>query len=391
MPTARGWAAAGVAAALLVLWAGFGERELMAAAVFLLAAVAVGMLFVRLSPPAVTVGRRLYPDQVHEGDMVTVEIGLDPARRMHNVFLEDTVHGLGVARFAAARTSPGEPGLARYEVLCRRRGVYPVGPAELAVTDPLALVELRRAAGTIDRLVVYPRIDRLRGLPAVRGYDPAVQATRPTFAPTGGDDFFTLREYQLGDDLRKVHWPSTAKRDELVIKQLELPWQARALVLLDPRRDRYPDPDHFQQAVRGAASVVAHMHRGGFSPELLAPPLESGAHRGHRYQQAMETLAMVEPVPHLDLGRAVSRLRRRGVGGGVLVLVTGIPDESVLSAYRFLHGHFNRTVVMAVADGPSLTALEAVGAVTVVAGAETSWTSAWSRAMERSWSTASVG
>lgn len=393
MPTARGWAAGGVSAALLALWAGFGERELLAAAMFLLAAVAVGMVFVRVAPPLISVSRSLHPVQVHEGDMVVVEFAVVTPRRLHNVFLEDTVHGLGVARFAAARTTPGEPAVGRYEVLCRRRGVYLVGPMEAAVTDPLALLECRRPAGTVDRLVVYPRVERLHGFPAVRGYDPSVQATRPTFAPSGGDDFFTLREYQPGDDLRKVHWPSTAKRDQLIIKQLELPWQARALVLLDARADRYPDEERFEHGVRAAASVIAHLQRGGFTPELWSPHPFAGAQAGSRYQQAMEALAVVEPAPQLDLRRALSRLRRHGVGGGALVIVTGDPDTAVLSAYRYLDHHFNRTVVMAAADPDSepIALLERAGAVTVVAGAGEPWGPAWRRAMERSWSIASVG
>ena len=165
--------------------------------------------------------------------------------------MEDTVHGLGVARFAAAATSPGQRLVARYEVYCRARGIYPVGPAEVAVADPFGLTERRAALGSVDRLTVYPAVEPLTGFPAVRGLDPAVQSTHPTFAPQGGEDFFTLREYQIGDDLRKVHWPSSAKRDELMIKQLEVPWQARALVLLDQRAERYPSAEAFEHAVRG--------------------------------------------------------------------------------------------------------------------------------------------
>jgi len=133
-------------------------------------------------------------------------------------------------------------------------------PSPSAVSPP--------AASTAS--TVYPAVEPLQDYPAVRGVDPTVQSTRPTFAPSGGEDFFTLREYQVGDDLRKVHWPSSAKRDELMIRQLEVPWQARALVLLDQRAERYPFPEAFEHAVRGAASVVTHLYQGGFSPELWA-------------------------------------------------------------------------------------------------------------------------
>ena len=393
MPTARGWAALGVATALLALWVGFGELELMTTAVFLVAAVVVGIVFVRFVSPRVQIGRRIYPAQVHEGDEVVVEVDVIASGRLRNISLEDTVHGLGVARFAAARTTPGQPLIARYEVLCRSRGVFPVGPAEVSVSDPFALTERRAAAGSIDRLTVYPRVERLAGFPAVRGLDPAVQSTRPTFAPHGGEDFFTLREYQTGDDLRKVHWPSSAKRDELMIKQLEVPWQARALVLLDTRADRYPVDEAFEQAVRGAASAVTHLYQGGFSPELWATERAPGLRSGNRYHQAMDMLATVGPAPHLDLRSTVSRLRRQGVGGGALIVVTGLPDDGVVAAYRVLAKDFTRTVVMAVGDRTTdnVGMFQRAGAVTVMVGPEGSWAPAWRTAMELSWATASAG
>ena len=117
MPTARGWAALGVATALLVLWVGFGELELMTTAVFLVASVAVGIGFVRFVTPRVAISRRIYPVQVHEGDEVVVEVDVIASRRIRNLALEDTVHGLGVARFAAARTTPGQHLLAHSAVL----------------------------------------------------------------------------------------------------------------------------------------------------------------------------------------------------------------------------------------------------------------------------------
>lgn len=393
MPTGRGWAAIGVSAALLVLWVGYGELELMTTAIFLLTATLVGLGFVRFVAPRVDVSRRLYPAQVHEGDQVVVEVDVVAGRRIRNLSLEDTVHGLGVARFAAARTNPGQPLVARYEVLCRARGIYQVGPAEVSISDPLALNERRSRTGAVDHLTVYPRVERLSGFPAVRGLDPAVQSTRPTFAPHGGEDFFTLREYQIGDDLRKVHWPSSAKRDALMIRQQEIPWQARALVLLDVRREVYPVEDSFEQAVRGAASAVTHLYQGGFSPELWAAERAPGLRSGNRYKQAMDMLATIATSPTLDLRQTVSRLRRQGAGGGALVVVTGNPDEGVLAAFRVLAKDFARTIVMAIADRPddSILSFQRAGAVTVTATTGSSWAPAWRTAMEMSWATASAG
>lgn len=393
MPTSRGWAAVGVAGALLVLWIGFGEIELLATALFLLAAVGGGVVFVRAVPPRLAVARRLHPSPVHEGEQVTVEVQLLAAGIARQLSLEDTVHGLGAVRFAAAGTRAGQRLTAHYEVYCRARGIYQVGPAEVAVSDPFALTERRTAVGSVDRLVVYPQVEPLAGFPPVRGLDPAVQSTRPTFAPRGGEDFFTLREYQVGDDLRRVHWPSSAKRDQLMIRQLEVPWQARALLLLDQRAECYPTAEAFEHAVRGAASVVAHLYREGFSPELWTAERAPGLRADSPYAQVMETLASVQALSHLNLPRTVARLRRGGTGGGALVLVTGVPDQAALGAFRALAHDFARTVVLAVVEQPgnSLLALQRAGALTVPSGPGTSWAPAWRTAMELSWSTASAG
>lgn len=393
MPTVRGWAAAGAAVALALLWIGFGERLLLAVATFLALALLFGIAFVRTSRPRVGVSRRISPIQVHEGDRALVEIRLSSPRGLRHVAVTDDVVGLGTAHFLAEEIDADEPLVARYEVLCRPRGVYAVGPASVTVQDPLALVDQGGPVGSTDRLVVYPTVESLEGLPVVRGQDPSVQATRANFSHSGGDDFFTLREYQQGDDLRRVHWPSSAKHDELMIRQLEMPWQSRALVLLDQRASGYPDPADFEQAVRGAASVVHHLYRNGFSPGLWAGSGNAAVRNADAYNLAMEALALVRTEATVDLQSQVARLRRGGVSGGALIMVTGAPDEADLAAFRLLSRDFLRTVVMAVTQihDEAILQFKRAGAVTVVTSRDTRWAPVWREAMEQTWSTATAG
>jgi len=393
--TDRGSAALGAGAGLTVLWAALGEIELLTAAVLVVSVTVAAVIFVRVWRPSVTVTRRLYPPVVHEGDQTVVELEIQNTgrRSLRQVTVVDTVGLLGSAVFALAGLRRGTVADGAYQIICRPRGVHQIGPATAVTTDPLKLACSQAGFGSTDRLVVYPASEELIGLPLVKGRDPAMHTSRPDLSVRGGEDFFTLREYQVGDDLRKVHWPSSAKRDALMIKQLEVPWQARALVLLDARSDRYPVPEAFEHAVRGAASAVTHLYQGGFSPELWTTERAPGSRSDNRYQQAMEILASIQPTPNLDLRRTVTRLRRQGVGGGALIVVTGIPDEGVLGAYRVLAKDFTRAVVMVVADRPAEAAgtLQRAGAVTVYAGPSGAWASAWRTAMELSWSTASAG
>lgn len=394
MPTTRGWAALGAGFALVVLWIVFGERLMLAVGLFLVLAISGGMAYVRSTVPRVGVTRRLTPFQVHDGDRAVVEVTLITGRRIAQATILDEVSGLGTARFVADRIEPHDPMTARYEVLCRPRGIYMVGPAVVQVRDPLALTEAGGTAGRIDRLVVYPAVEDLEGLPLGRGHDPTVNTSRSSFSQTGGEDFFTLREYQQGDDLRKVHWPSTAKRDELMIRQLEMPWQSRALVLLDPRASAYPDSEAFEQAVRGAASAFRHLFRNGYTPTLWSGT-GSGTIVGgsEAYGIAMEELAAVQSTQAIDLRSALSRLRRNGITGGVLVMVTGVPDDPVLGMYRILGNDFYRTIVMSSCAGSDETLVQfaRTGATTISSEAPERWAGAWKQGMERSWSTATAG
>jgi uncharacterized protein (DUF58 family) len=394
MPTFRGWAATGAAFALFVLWLGFGEDLLLALSIFLLAAVIGGTAYVRLSAPKLNLGRSINPVQLHDGERALVDLSLTSKRKVFRVRVEDRVHGLGSATFVADRVAVGDAMAGRYEVLCRPRGVYRVGPSLVSVADPLGFSEATTTAGTIDRLVVYPKVEELQGVPTGRGQDQTINTSRASLWHTGGEDFFTLREYQQGDDLRKVHWPSSARRDELMIKQLEMPWQSRAFVVLDPRVEPHRTAQSFEQAVKGAASVLRHLYRSGYTPTIWAGTGNGTiVGNGEAYRVAMEELATVGPKTGADLRGLVSRLRRSGMAGGVLVMVTGDADEADVAAVKLLGQDFYKTVVLSVDQGENgkVDGFARAGALVVRSTPDGVWSESWRNAMEHGWSTASAG
>jgi uncharacterized protein (DUF58 family) len=284
--------------------------------------------------------------------------------------------------------------LARYEILCRPRGVYQVGPAAVRVRDPLEVAESTSRDRAVARLVVYPVVEDLHGIPITRGQDPNASSARASFSQAGGEDFYTLREYEQGDDLRRIHWPSSARRDELMIRQLETPWQSRALIVLDPRAGNYPTPDAFEHAVRATASAARHLYRNGFSPTVATGVgAETAIASSDAYAIVMEGLATVQPLPDVDLRSVVQRLRRRGLSGGALVLATSRPDEATVAALHLLGRDYYRTVVMAATqrENDAILQMRRAGAVTVLAGPGAKWAPVWREAMERAWSTATAG
>jgi len=395
MPTFRGWAAAGAAVALGVLWLAFGEDLLLALSVFLLTAVVGGTVYVRVSGPKLTLRRTINPEQLHDGERAIVDLSLESKRKVYRVRVEDRVHGLGSATFVADRVSSGDAMAGRYEVLCRPRGVYKVGPSLVSVTDPLGFAEATASAGIVDRLVVYPKVEDFQGVPTGRGQDQTINTSRASFWHTGGEDFFTLREYQQGDDLRKVHWPSSARRDTLMIKQLEMPWQSRAFIVLDPRIEPHRSAESFEQAVKGAASALRHLFRSGYTPTIWAGNGDGTVvGNAEAYRIAMEELATISPKRSLDLRQLVSRLRRSGMAGGVLVMVTGEADDADLAAVQLLSQDFYRTVVLSVDQGHNsehIMGFARAGALVVRALPDGEWAESWRNAMEHGWSIASAG
>lgn len=383
--------AVGASAALAFLWIGLGELELLALAIVLAGAIGVGLALRRFARPNVAITRRLSPNMVHEGDYAIVETTITNRGRwrISNPIVEDEVFGLGAARFAASRLSRDSQATATYQILCRPRGVYEVGPASVTTSDPFGFTTSGGPVGTADRLVVYPSTETLEGFPISTGRDPSQHAARPEFSHVGGEDFFTIREYQYGDDLRRVHWPTTARMDTIMIRQLETPWQSRALVLLDTRSGRYPDTNSFEKAVSGTASVVAHLVRTGFDTDMWAGTTAVATHDSNPFSIAMEALALVTPDARLDLRNAVGKLQRSG-NGGALILVSGQPDAELFAAQQMLAQEYRSTILLCVEDAPSEATLmfERSGVVVVSITSADVWAPAWLTTNRRSWSTA---
>jgi uncharacterized protein (DUF58 family) len=383
MLTDRGWAALGAGIAMLILFAALGEVELLGAGLLLVVGSLGSLLLVRLTNPTASVTRRLNPNLVHEGDQAN-----RGRFSMRNVTVEDTVSNLGSARFALGKLSRGETASASYQILCRPRGLYEVGPARITATDPLGLATSSVLIGEGDQLIVYPSVEDLEGFPVVRGLDPSVHAAKPEFSHRGGEDFFTLREFRVGDDLRRVHWPSSAKRDQLMIRQLETPWQARALVMFDPRASAYESQPAFERAVRGAASAIRHLFRQGFAADLWAGGAPVSSNHASPYAAAMEALASVQPEEDLDIRAAATHLRR-GTRGGALILITGVGDTDLLEAQRLLDRDFGRTILLSVSETTpaSVVQFQRAGVVTITIGPHESWGPAWLKGVQATWST----
>jgi uncharacterized protein (DUF58 family) len=156
-----------------------------------------------------------------------------------------------------------------------------------------------------------------------------------------GDDFYALRQYVVGDDLRKVHWPSTARRDELMVRQDELPWQGRVTVLLDVRRNAHT-PESLELAVSAAASIVtASWKRHDLVRFITTDGTDFGFAAGTGHVEAiMEHLAVVQACAEGSLRGSLDSLAISGQTGALIVVAAAVtdPDLALLSTLRSRFG-----------------------------------------------------
>ncbi|CAL9548332.1 hypothetical protein SUDANB6_04407 [Streptomyces sp. enrichment culture] len=337
----RSFLAAGVAATVCAY--ALGESDLLRVGLLLTVLPLVCATVLYRTRHRVAGSRRLSPARVPAAGEARVHLCVENVSRLPTglLMLQDRVpYVLGPRpRFVLDRIEAGGRREVSYRVRSDLRGRYRLGPLQLRLSDPFGMCELTRSFSAHDTLTVTPRVVPLppvRFGGEARGYGDGLQRSQAL----AGEDDVIPRGYRYGDDLRRVHWRSTARHGELMVRREEQPQRARCTVLLDTRGVAFEGagPDSaFEWAVAGAASVLVHMLERGFTVRLLtdtgsAVPGEgadgfAGAGRGAAETAGlmMDTLAVIDPSDGTGLSRAHDALR--GGGEGLLVAFFGDLDE----------------------------------------------------------------
>jgi uncharacterized protein (DUF58 family) len=243
-----------------------GSRVLGVVGVGFLVAGAITWLWAWLVDGRVRVSHTLEPASVTEGDRVSLRLDVQRSSRMPvgSMAVRVDVGELGEIRCplrSAGRTATGRVDLGRLP-----RGVYPLTDTAVELGDLLGLLSVRPLV-LADRssIVVRPRLADLDGLFSDAG-STAADGRRVLLRRSAGFDFHSVREYEQGESLRRVHWPTSARRGQLMVKELEDTANDGVVVILDcdPRSQAGASLDSsFDVAVRAAGSIVrAHAGRG---------------------------------------------------------------------------------------------------------------------------------
>lgn len=329
--TRRGWSLLGAALGLLVAGRLLGTDELITLGLAALGLIGGCVVFTRTRTLPIRVVRAVHPDRVAVGAEARVDLEVHATQRTPQVTFTDAFDGgRRAARFLLPALDRGQSARAAYRVPTDRRGRFGIGPAHVGIADPFGLtlrtVELPGGADVI----VRPRVHDLRGVVPAPGHRRAATSPRARVpVPTSvHDEFLALREYDVGDDLRRIHWRSTARVGELMVRDDESAWQPHTILVLDNRVGAHT-AESYEAAIVAVASLALRLGRAGRAIEVVTTAgrrLGAGGGDSLRVDTLLDELALLTPDSDPTVHARVRRLRPP-VRRGLLVLVTGAPPD----------------------------------------------------------------
>lgn len=336
----RSFLAAGAAAALSALI--LGEKDLLRVAALLAVLPMLAVLYVNRSRYRLACTRTCEPQRTQVGATARVRLRLQNLSRLvtGTLLLEDRLpYALGSRpRLVLERLAARHASSVAYTVRAETRGRYEIGPLVVRLTDPFGLCELTRSFPSVDPLVVIPEVVPLPPVRLLGEYTGSGDSRARSVAVHGEDDAAT-REYRHGDDLRRVHWRSTARVGELMVRREEQPWESRATIVLDTRALAHKGEgptSSFEWAVSAAASMAVHLREAGFQLRLVTNRIDLSTDERTGDGLLLDHLAEVRTRPNAELATLVEAVRRPSDGGLVIGLFGALtrPEAEMLGRLR---------------------------------------------------------
>jgi uncharacterized protein (DUF58 family) len=348
MPTRRGWAALAAGVALYISARFIGSDDLHMVAVGLVALPFLAALFVQWNRVRLGIHRHLSAVRLFPNSRVAVTLTVENQGLSTTPFLllEDTLpSSLGrSARLVVTSVPPGSKQGVSYSVLPRQRGRYTLGPLSIQITDPFGLARVRMQTASRNDLVVYPMVEELDswslGMHGAGAGESTVRQLHRSAA-----EFYTMREYVTGDDLRRIHWPSVARTGQLMIRQDESTRRSIATVFLDNRSAALGSSGSpaFERAVSVTATLGRVLLKAGFAVHFAtvdapAALVSEGA--------LLETLAGTGTARLPGIGEVLAALRETSRGDTSLVFISSPPMAGEVPALIRAGTAFGRKVAV---------------------------------------------
>ena len=327
----------------------FGGRALYLAAYAGVAMLGVAVYLARKKRPVQAVRSEL-ARRARVGQTLEVELTLTAQARVATFELEEKLHPhLGrTVVVPIASVAPGQEVKHRYSISPRLRGVYQIGPLTAEFSDPMGLARRQQVLVKATEIIVHPSVEEVLDRPLTRAFeDPPLRPPRSRAWPEGFE-FYGMRDYVPGDDMRRVVWRAYARTDKMLVREFEQGISDRIAVVVDTDQGWHSPgnpSETFETAVRVAASVGVRHIKDGFSVRLESGyDSLGGVFRGPRARLPyLDELARIRTskAPLEDAMGRLARARRRDAH---VVVITSHFDSKTAARAQLLVG-----------DGASLT------------------------------------
>jgi uncharacterized protein (DUF58 family) len=368
MITRHGWTAIVAAVACFAIGRVFGLIELYVLGVGIVIALLVAVISVQRRLPPLNVKRIVSPSMVSVGEPARVDIQLANLGRQASPYLQlwEPVGNNGGAPMQLAKLGPGQAASAAYRVPTARRGLIRTGPLRALRRDVLGLSQRTTTLAGSEEVLIVPHTITLP-FPSVGSSGRLGQHLRMKSWGQTGSEFHSLREYQRGDDPRRISWKASARATSLIVRETALEGIRRCTVVLDTTASEYTAAS-FEQAVIAAASVTASSAHAGVNTRFVTHDIDL---RGPDVAaNTLRWLATVEPVP--ETHEVASMNSGMSDGMGLVVVVTGSATSTAAAQIRGATSQ-DETVVVVCATEYTATSRFVVDATSTEAMI-TSWT-----------------
>lgn len=250
--TPAGWLAMALAV-LLPVGIALGWSELIVASCLALALLVLAVPFL-IGAHSYVVDLRL----THERVVVGTEVGgavtiTNASKRIALPGRVDIPTGAGLTDIRVPLLRAGHSHAETVSISAVRRGVVHVGPVTSVRSDPLGLLKREHHWAEVNELYVHPLTV---GIPSTSaGFIRDLEGSASSEVVDSDISFHAIREYQLGDARRNIHWKSTAKTGSLMVRQFEETRRSRLAIVLSLDESEYSSPDEFELAVSVAGSL----------------------------------------------------------------------------------------------------------------------------------------
>ncbi len=378
MLTRNGWSFVALTAMCFALGLILNYRELIMLGVGFLLCLMFAGAWLALRPK-LEVQREVIPARVREGE------GAAGVLKIRNLAHRRCPPMTALESFGEGSITIPVPGITgsgtytgSYMLPANRRGCYAVGPLRIAHSDPLKLVNATRSIGAEATLWVHPQVHRMSPVPTGRSQE--LEGPTSSGAPSGGIAFHSLREYEPGDDLRLIHWRSSARLDKLMVRHTVITNEPKIMVVLDTWAGAYAE-DSFEDAVRIAASLVVACADHRFPTEFRTTGGVTGSvdPSGYGLNDIMDKLAAVtctKDDPGLPVLTSMAASREQGVSLGV---VTGQPPRERAQSVGRVRSRFQMITLVQVGEKHGRPGMGITGVLGISADTSEDLVRVWKR------------